>query len=70
VAKSLKSWEGDEIIFRKCIFDFDIGRLLKEIFFQKSNNIKTFDFRKCELKKILNEKILKELAEQNVLILK
>jgi len=33
IAKSLKKNEGDMITFRKCVFDFDLGRLMKEIFF-------------------------------------
>lgn len=36
---------------------------MKEIFFKKSSEIKTFDFRKCNLKKPLNDYDIKNLAE-------
>ena len=70
VAKSLKNHSEDTITFRKCIFDFDLAKLLREVFFKKSNSVKTFDFRHCILKKPLISKDVKCLTDKNILIIK
>lgn len=70
VAHSLQKNPDDIVTFRNCVFDFDIGKLMRDIFVSKSSTVKTFDFKRSIIKKPLSDKDIKFLNEQNILIIK